>query len=842
MLKLLTIALPRLITRVDLSLHIKSVDVYKAFIEMWFEREMWKQLIQFNGIAPTENRINGYFSIAQQLSQAMFEQGVTLIQATEFHTHPGQSLLAGLPLVQQQGNMSFIHKSVQEYFTARGWVSALTTNEAQILLGARLASSETGLLRFVAELYDHSLHLPLTKLVLASQAAKGQPTISTAAANAITILNATQFSFSGMDFSGIDIQGAILDNAMMDKTNLSGSNLTEVSFRQAWLEGANLSNATLSLASFGQQADIILPEICCSVINTKGGFVAITVHGRLHEHNNRSTKIRTTTERVISAASYNNVLYLGTIEGTIVAWDLLEEEPAFHRINTGSGRVLSIAVSEKYIISGGSDHTISVWNRFNGTFVTRLRGHTQRVCSIAVQGDKIFSGSADNSIRIWDLKTFTQCNKIDHFGSVQCLLMTEGRIISGSDRGTIHIWESSTGALIGDLLGHTSNVTCLAFFDGKIISGSVDSNVLVWDMATYKTIEVMMVYCPVVSLLMWNGKVVVGCDNKKVQVWDFASKPRLQKDKSTSTMDTVKSISVAEGTITIARETTIQIIDALTHSKVVVPLMHSQEVRCMVQDHNSTLSWGGEFMSWASATGQVQTRISVPQLDVEFMEVYGDTIVAAGWSGLYLIPLNSEPVLAAPPPLLDTPILAISVDQLTGIIAYMATTKIDLLDITTGNNLGELSLDRGLTCIKCSEGKLLLAIRFAPEVEVWDLTTRTRTASLIGHSTKVIQMATFGGRMASTDGKSIRVWHISTGQCLFHLNFFDEEIQSIAISALWLVAICEGDFKKRFVKWWRMDEVACRIYLVGVDPDMWPLKLRECNVKGVLGKFAYYDF
>src|SRR5262249_38055889 len=60
------------------------------------------------------------------------------------------------------------------------------------------------------------------------------------------------------------------------------------------------------------------------------------------------------------------------------------------------------------------------------------------------------------------------------------------RVASGSDDGTIKVWDAATGQDKLTLRGHTGGVTSVAFSgDGKrIASGSHDGTVKVWDSAT----------------------------------------------------------------------------------------------------------------------------------------------------------------------------------------------------------------------------------------------------------------------------------------------------------------------------------------------------------------------
>ena len=75
--------------------------------------------------------------------------------------------------------------------------------------------------------------------------------VQVAAANAITVLNMLETSFSAMDFSNIKVPGADLSFAILHHTNLQGADLSRVNLKKAFLCFANFTKANLSEVFFG---------------------------------------------------------------------------------------------------------------------------------------------------------------------------------------------------------------------------------------------------------------------------------------------------------------------------------------------------------------------------------------------------------------------------------------------------------------------------------------------------------------------------------------------------------------------------------------------------------------
>ena len=62
-------------------------------------------------------------------------------------------------------------------------------------------------------------------------------------------------------------------------------------------------------------------------------------------------------------------------------------------------------------------------------------------------------------------------------------LVSNGALASGSEDGTIRIWNLNTNSLIKTLYGHTNKVRCLEALedDNYLASGSEDTIIIIWN-------------------------------------------------------------------------------------------------------------------------------------------------------------------------------------------------------------------------------------------------------------------------------------------------------------------------------------------------------------------------
>jgi WD40 repeat protein/tetratricopeptide (TPR) repeat protein len=170
--------------------------------------------------------------------------------------------------------------------------------------------------------------------------------------------------------------------------------------------------------------------------------------------------------------------------------------------------------------------------------VLRLIGYEGPVRSVAVTPDSqyVVSGSEGGTVQVWDLATGKNVRRFTgHEDTVTSVAVTpDGQyVVSGSDDETVRLWELATGQEVRRFTGHWSSVCSVAVTpDGKyVVSGSDDKTVRLWELATGKKVRQFMGHwLSVHSVAVTpDGKYVVSGTGRlfggerTVHLWDLAT-------------------------------------------------------------------------------------------------------------------------------------------------------------------------------------------------------------------------------------------------------------------------------------------------------------------------------
>jgi WD40 repeat protein len=213
-----------------------------------------------------------------------------------------------------------------------------------------------------------------------------------------------------------------------------------------------------------------------------------------------------------------------------------------------------------------------------------LNGHTEQVDSVAFSpdGKTLASGSNDGTIILWDVVTQQPIGQpltgTSFISSVA--FSPDGKMLaSGSWDGTVTLWDVSNQKIIGhSFTRHTGYISSVAFSpDGKIVaSSSSDKTIILWDVATQKPISQPFVGTSFVSSVAFSpdGKMLAsGNWDSKIILWDVITHKPIDQPLVGHT-DYVSSVAFSPDGKTLAsgsKDNTIILWDILTHTPIVQP-------------------------------------------------------------------------------------------------------------------------------------------------------------------------------------------------------------------------------------------------------------------------------
>lgn len=161
----------------------------------------------------------------------------------------------------------------------------------------------------------------------------------------------------------------------------------------------------------------------------------------------------------------------------------------------GPVRTLQFAATGEFVISGGDDNTLRVWEVATGRPYAELRGHSRPVqtCAIAADGSQVLSGGQEGEIKLWDLVDYRPApHGIALAGHADAVLAAafspDGkRVITAGGDHVARIFASDTGARQATLAeGHDFLTSRAAYFAGgtRLLTAGGDRTARIWDATT----------------------------------------------------------------------------------------------------------------------------------------------------------------------------------------------------------------------------------------------------------------------------------------------------------------------------------------------------------------------
>ena len=216
-------------------------------------------------------------------------------------------------------------------------------------------------------------------------------------------------------------------------------------------------------------------------------------------------------------------------------WEAATPAARLGHLAANAARVHAPALSAACTIAG-SEWPVR-WAAWTGQGHRRLADHDDPVNAVAIgrAGDRdiIVSGSDDGTVRVWDAVTGDPAGAplAGHDGPVNAVAVGRAGdrdiIVSGSDDGTVQVWDAVTGDPPGAWLAdHDGRVNAVAIGRAGdrdiVVSGSDDGTLRVWDAVTGDLLADHESWVNAVAVGRAGDRdiIVSGSDDGTVRVWD----------------------------------------------------------------------------------------------------------------------------------------------------------------------------------------------------------------------------------------------------------------------------------------------------------------------------------
>ena len=379
---------------------------------------------------------------------------------------------------------------------------------------------------------------------------------------------------------------------------------------------------------------------------------------------------------------------------------------------------------------------------------------------------------------------------IDHPGRPTALIMLpSGRMVSGSEDGTLRLWDVESGKVLQEFEGHSSEVSALARLDSyRVVSGHEDGTLRLWDVESGKALQEFEGYSSEVRALVALDSRRVIVSSEIPYLWDVESGKELRALKSHegSIVDAaLDSRRVISGSL----ESALQVWDIDSGQT-----LHVFELRgflwftavAVLDSYRLIAGDGiGTLRAWDIESGKVQV-FEGNSSEISAVAVLDSRRVISGSEDgkLRVWDLESGQVLQA----LEGHSFGIS-----------AVVVLDSRRIVSGSHDGTLrmwDIDGGKTLDVFeghSEGILALAVledgcrvvsgSFDRSLRVWNVDSGQSIHLLEGHLSHINAVTVVDSRrvVSSSEDTTLRIWDVESGNLLQVLEGHSKGIRAVAV-------------------------------------------------------------
>ena len=174
------------------------------------------------------------------------------------------------------------------------------------------------------------------------------------------------------------------------------------------------------------------------------------------------------------------------------------------------------------LLSGSNDHNIKLWDVETGELLKTFSEHVTQTKDVIFTPDGRSAVSAEsNYIVYWRNVVEGQIGRhpfYGHTGSINSIDINQemSKIVSGSQDGTIKIWDLESGQMLQSLNAHTDGINDVEFnkTGNNIVSCGSDSSIKLWDADSYQLIKTIKTNFSVNAVSFhYSGNYLAACGN-----------------------------------------------------------------------------------------------------------------------------------------------------------------------------------------------------------------------------------------------------------------------------------------------------------------------------------------
>ncbi|KAM0199102.1 hypothetical protein ACHAPA_003703 [Fusarium lateritium] len=119
------------------------------------------------------------------------------------------------------------------------------------------------------------------------------------------------------------------------------------------------------------------------------------------------------------------------------------EQPVDVRASYGSGFTSDPdrPLPPRYMLTGGLDNTVRLWDTTNGKCIRSMFGHVEGIWGLVGDTLRVVTGANDSMTKIWEPRS-GKCERsfTGHAGPVTCVGLSDSRMASGSEDGEVRLY------------------------------------------------------------------------------------------------------------------------------------------------------------------------------------------------------------------------------------------------------------------------------------------------------------------------------------------------------------------------------------------------------------------